>query len=352
MSILPSSLASRLLAWFDQHGRKNLPWQQNPTLYRVWVSEIMLQQTQVATVIPYYQRFMARFPNVAQLASASLDEVLALWSGLGYYARGRNLHRAAGIIRDMYDGHFPDDFSIVVTLPGIGRSTAGAILALALGQRHPILDGNVRRVLARHRGIPGWPGERAVEHALWQQAEQHTPYERVAAYTQALMDLGATVCTRTRPRCRACPLAADCVAYRDNRQTELPGTRPRPLLPVRTVRFLVLRDATGAIYFTRRPPVGIWGGLWTLPECALEDDVATWCRERLGMDVAEIQTHVPWRHTFSHYHLDIHPSLAQVTAIRAVMDAAHSVWYNPHHIAQLGVPAPVRRLIAQLRYPP
>ena len=243
----PKPFHRRLLHWFRHHGRHDLPWQSPRDAYRVWVSEIMLQQTQVATVIPYFERFMARFPDLASLASADLDQVLHLWTGLGYYARARNLHRAAGVIVAEHGGRFPTDFEAVLALPGIGRSTAGAILAQACDQRHAILDGNVRRVLARHRAIEGWPGQKAVENTLWALAEELTPAEDVADYTQAIMDLGATVCTRSQPRCAACPLAEDCQARAAGRQADFPGRRPRKALPERHTRMLLLRDAEGQV---------------------------------------------------------------------------------------------------------
>ncbi|MDQ2694431.1 MAG: A/G-specific adenine glycosylase, partial [Pseudomonadota bacterium] len=281
----------RVLDWHDRHGRKNLPWQQAPTPYRVWVAEIMLQQTQVATVIPYYRRFLARFPDIAALADAPLDDVLHLWSGLGYYARARNLHRAAVILRDRHGGELPLDFAALRALPGIGRSTAGAILAQAAGRRHAILDGNVRRVLARYHAVAGWPGQAAVNDALWEYAEGHTPHDRLAAYTQAMMDLGALVCTRRRPACAACPLAGGCQAHAQGRETDYPETRPRRQLPVRATRMLLLCAATGEVLLERRPPSGVWGGLWSFPECPPAADVAGWCRETLGLEVGEIQ---PW----------------------------------------------------------
>ena len=216
-----------MIAWFAQHGRKDLPWQQDPTPYRVWVSEIMLQQTQVRTVIPYYQRFMQAFPDLRALAAAPLDQVLHHWSGLGYYARARNLHRAAQRIRDDHAGRFPEDIEVVMRLPGIGRSTAGAVLSLACGQRHAILDGNVKRVLARFHAVEGWPGKTAVLEQLWALAEAATPQRDVAAYNQAMMDLGATLCRRGTPECPSCPLQSDCRACKLGRQSEFPAPRPR-----------------------------------------------------------------------------------------------------------------------------
>lgn len=241
------SFAAAVLAWFDCHGRKDLPWQQQPTLYRVWVSEIMLQQTQVATVIPYFERFMARFPRVDLLAQAALDEVLALWSGLGYYARARNLHRTAGTIMSQHGGCFPTRFDQVVALPGVGRSTAGAILSLALGERHPILDGNVKRVLARYHALAGWPGKPKVAQRLWEIAETNTPETRVADYNQAMMDLGATLCRRIQPQCQQCPLASECRGYLLGKPMHYPSPRPKQALPERSTVMLMLRNSDGAV---------------------------------------------------------------------------------------------------------
>ena len=258
--------AAYLIAWHEHHGRHDLPWQQRRTAYRVWVSEIMLQQTQVATVIPYYERFMLRFPDVGTLAAAPVDEVLHLWSGLGYYARARNLHRAAVCITQEHAGCFPRDFDAVARLPGIGRSTAGAILALSLGERFPILDGNVRRVLSRHFGVEGSPSDRAIQQKLWELSDDCTPTKHVDTYTQAVMDLGATVCVRRNPSCAACPVAATCVAHRSGRQHELPAPKPARTRRLRQVFMLAAVREDGGVLLERRPESGIWGGLWCLPE--------------------------------------------------------------------------------------
>jgi A/G-specific adenine glycosylase len=342
------SFAARLLAWYADHGRKDLPWQCDPTPYRVWVSEVMLQQTQVATVIPYFERFLARFPAVTDLAAASVDEVLALWSGLGYYSRARNLHRAAVQIASEHGGVFPATLEQVLALPGIGRSTAGAILALARNQRHPILDGNVRRVLARYHAIDGWPGQAEVERLLWQQAEEHTPAERVAHYTQAIMDLGATLCTRSRPRCGECPQAAACAAHAAGEAARYPAPRPRKTLPERQTTLLLVTNARGEVLLEQRPPSGIWGGLWTLPEAAADESAAHWCRRR-GLAVREETAWPGLRHTFSHFHLDISPLHVRVAdAGGAVMEAGGAVWYKTDLCDQLGLPAPIKRLLARL----
>ena len=347
--------ASAVLDWFDRHGRKHLPWQQQPTPYRVWVSEIMLQQTQVATVIPYYERFMARYPDVAALADAPLDSVLDLWTGLGYYARARNLHKAAGIVMAEHGGVVPREQRALEALPGIGRSTAGAIRALACGHFAVILDGNVKRVLARYHAIDGWPGKAAVADRLWTLAEAHTPTERVADYTQAMMDLGATVCTRSQPRCAACPLAEDCQARAAGRQADFPGRRPRKALPERHTRMLLLRDAEGQVLLEQRPPTGIWGGLWSLPECPPEADLHAWSREILGVELDAVCDGAPLSHTFTHFRLHIQPVHARLRDTAnahgtggGIMEAAARVWYNTRLPADLGLPAPVKSLLADL----
>ena len=343
-----ASFSQRLLNWFDKHGRHDLPWQQDPTPYRVWVSEVMLQQTQVATVIPYYQRFMTRFGDVASLADANDDEVLALWSGLGYYSRARNLHQAARQIRDTHNGRFPQTFDEVVALPGIGRSTAGAILAIANDQLHPILDGNVKRVLSRYHAIEGWPGKREVEQRLWKVATEHTPGERVADYTQAIMDLGATLCMRSKPACDSCPMHIDCEAFRQQSVAEFPGKKPRKTLPTKSVIMPVVINSAGEVLLEKRPPSGIWGGLWSLPECSDEKELARWC-EKLGCIGGEIERIEPFKHTFSHYHLMIHPQVVMVNESgKDIRDGGESCWYLLHRLEQLGLPTPVKRVLENL----
>ena len=277
-------ISKRLLTWYDRHGRKTLPWKRVRDPYRIWVSEIMLQQTQVTTVIPYFERFMARFPNVKTLARANSNDVLHLWTGLGYYARARNLHKAAKLTVQQHRGIFPRAFDAVTDLPGIGRSTAGAILALAYGQRHAILDGNVKRVLARYHAIGTPVNKRETEEQLWRLAARHTPRTRVAAYTQAIMDLGATLCTRTKPDCARCPLRVTCRAYRLGAPQNFPMRRARPLAPVKSVSMLMIRDARQRVLLQRRPPVGIWGGLWGFPEFS-GSDAREWCRDLLGLKI-------------------------------------------------------------------
>ncbi len=345
----PQQFQQRVLQWFDAHGRKDLPWQIDPTPYRVWVSEIMLQQTRVTTVIPYFERFMGRFPDVAALADAPLDEVLHHWSGLGYYARARNLHHAAQRIRDEYEGVMPEDFAAVVALPGIGRSTAGAILALACHQHHAILDGNVKRVLARFQAVEGWPGKPAVADELWAHTERYTPRERVAEYTQAMMDLGATLCVRGTPACAACPLAEACVAHAQGRETEFPFPKPKKTLPVRATRMLMLVDTQGQVYLEQRPPAGVWGGLWSFPELGADDDIDAWCRQRLGCAGAVQEQWPVVRHTFSHFHLDITPLRVSVeNPGLSVLEGHDTVWYNSQQSDPRGLAAPVQRLIERL----
>ncbi|CDH44830.1 A/G-specific adenine glycosylase [Candidatus Contendibacter odensensis] len=345
----PNEFSQRVLGWFDAHGRKQLPWQENPTPYRVWISEIMLQQTQVETVIPYYQRFIERFPDLRKLADAELDEVLWLWAGLGYYARARHLHRTAQILCEQHGGTMPLDIAILQQLPGIGRSTAGAILALAADQHQPILDGNVKRLLARFGAVAGWPGQSRVQTTLWELAERYTPVQRVAAYTQAIMDLGAMICTPRRPYCAACPLAEGCAAHAQGQEMAYPEPKPHRKRLVRATRMLLLRTLEGEVLLERRPPVGVWGGLWSFPECPLEVDIAAWCQEQFGLTVV---VKPPWgmiRHNFSHFQLDITPVPALVSGpAGVVMEGERFVWYNPCHSTDRGVAAPVKRLLAAL----
>jgi A/G-specific adenine glycosylase len=342
------SFGKRLLDWFDVHGRRDLPWQRDPSPYRVWISEIMLQQTQVATVIPYYERFMSRFPDITALAAAEQDQVLHYWSGLGYYARARHLHAAARQVVAESGGIFPEAFDDVIGLPGIGRSTAGAILSLACGQRHPILDGNVKRVLARHAAIEGWPGNTAVQARLWELADEYTPRQRVDAYTQAIMDLGATVCTRTRPACADCPLALDCAAHEAGRELDYPSPRPKKVLPVRAVAMLLLANEQHELLLEKRPPSGIWGGLWGFPEVKSAADVHAWCRNELGLQVTQTGTWPVMRHTFSHFHLDITPVHAAVSGtVDRIMEDVDLLWYKPDGSDERGLAAPVEKLIKQ-----
>jgi len=341
-----TTLAGRLLEWFDAHGRHDLPWQVNRTPYSAWVAEVMLQQTQVGTVIPYYQKFMARFPTVSALAAASQDDVLASWSGLGYYARARNLQRAARVVVEKHGGRVPLTFDELNALPGVGRSTAGAILAQAYGTRLPILDGNVKRVLARYHAVAGWPGDVNVANELWRHAEAHTPHERVADYTQAIMDLGATLCTRARPACTVCPLAGDCAACRAGTQSAYPAPRPKRVRPQQRVSVLVVRDLDGRVLLERRPAQGIWGGLYSLPELSAEDSPRDWCARSLGAAVAEERELATIEHAFTHFDLDLTPRLvALASAPAAVMDRDDWLWCTPGAPLDFGVPAPVAALL-------
>ncbi|TXS93849.1 A/G-specific adenine glycosylase [Parahaliea maris] len=350
-STASKSFANRLLDWFDNHGRHDLPWQQDISPYRVWVSEIMLQQTQVKTVIPYFQRFMDVFPSVEDLAAAPIDEVLHHWTGLGYYARARNLHRAAQQVCEQLGGSFPDSVELLEQLPGIGRSTAGAIVSIAFGQRAAILDGNVKRVLARHARVSGWPGHTPVHRALWQLADELTPGDsrRSADYTQAIMDLGATLCTRSRPRCELCPVSGDCGARATGEQANYPGRKPKKTLPVRATVMLIAMTPRGEVYLRQRPPSGIWGGLWCFPELDDASGAGNLCIDNWGMQPAQLVTLDTFRHTFSHYHLDITPVRAELPAApTAVMACDGHLWYNRAQPSRVGLAAPVARLLARL----
>ena len=346
------AFAAAVLAWFDEHGRTDLPWQQRPTPYRVWVSEIMLQQTQVGVVIPYFERFVARFPDLSTLAAADQDDVLHLWSGLGYYARARNLHRAAQTVMERHCGALPTDIDALQSLPGIGRSTAGAILSLALGRHHPILDGNCKRVLARCYGVDGWPGRSSVLKQLWQLAETLTPANGVERFNQAMMDLGATLCTRSSPECRRCPLAEQCIGFREGRPEAYPTPKPKRDNPIRETRMLLVIDPTGRALLERRPPSGIWGGLWVPPELQPGQDADDWCRTRLGRNSQRLEMRPPRRHTFSHFQLDIHPLVARLSGMPAmVADSSTQAWVDPAAPGDIGLPAPIRRLLDEIAEP-
>ncbi len=340
------AFAAPLLAWFDAHGRHDLPWQHPRTPYRVWLSEIMLQQTQVRTAMPYFQRFVDALPSVAALAAAPLDDVLGLWSGLGYYARARNLHAAARACAELHGGELPRDFDALVALPGIGRSTAGAILAQAWGDRFAILDGNVKRVLARYHGVEGWPGQSAVEQRLWTLARGHLPGERLADYTQAQMDLGATVCTRHAPACGDCPLQPGCEAHASGRTDELPTPKPGKPLPTREAVLLVLRDAEGRVLMQRRPPAGVWAQLWSLPEASGEAAAHDWFDAHVEGNFARGEALDTIAHAFSHYRFNMHPRRWRAVATAsAVGDNDDLRWIGRDAMAGLGIPAPVRALL-------
>jgi len=339
--------ARELLRWYDHHGRKDLPWQHPRDAYRVWLSEIMLQQTQVVTVIGYFTRFIERLPTLQSLAEADEDTVLALWSGLGYYRRARFLHRAAQLCVEHHGGELPRDLDALMALPGIGRSTAGAILAQAYSLRFPILDGNVKRVLTRYHGVSGHPGESPVEKRLWIHADEHTPAERTADYTQAIMDLGATVCVRSKPACLLCPQAATCVAHRDGLTAVLPTPKPGKKVPTRALAMLLLRDARGRVLLEKRGPQGVWSGLWSLPE-ASDAGAAIPAAAKLGR-VQQADPLPAFTHVFSHYRLDVSPILFDhALPLAAVADRADQRWCGRDELDSLGLPAPVRTLLDNL----
>ncbi len=343
-----SEFAERVIAWQRQHGRHDLPWQGTRDPYPVWLSEIMLQQTQVAVVIPYFQRFITRFPDLASLACADQDDVLALWSGLGYYARARNLHRAARIVVERHGGVFPGHFDAISALPGIGRSTAAAIAVFVSGNRQPILDGNVKRVLARCFGISGFPGEKEIEKRMWELAARLLPERDVEAYTQGLMDLGAGICTRHRPRCEACPLADVCAARRENRISELPSPRPRKPLPEKSTVMLILQR-NGEVLLEKRPEPGIWGGLWSFPEVSNGSQAATLSRDRFGAAVRPDGALPVVRHGFTHFALTITPALLRVTRMEPRARSPGHVWLTVEDAIGAAVPAPVRAILRRLR---
>jgi A/G-specific adenine glycosylase len=349
--IEPSVFAQRLLNWFSIHGRHTLPWQINPTPYRVWVSEVMLQQTQVATVIPYYARFMARFPDVHSLASAPLDEVLHLWTGLGYYARARNLQACAQTLIAQHGGEFPQGLEQVMQLSGIGRSTAGAILAISRGGHHSILDGNVKRVLARAFGIAGDPGSNAVLTKLWKQSDACTPPHDVAAYTQAIMDLGATVCTRARPACTICPIAAGCVAALEGRQAELPGKKQKRARPSREVTLLIAKvgsNGSTAVLVERRPASGIWGGLWSPPQFSTETEALAWCACEFR-ETSNSQMLPAIDHSFTHFDLRLKPVMIDCEPGAQGREDDGRLWYSLDSPPRIGLPQPISQLFERLR---
>lgn len=342
-----SSFSQRVLDWFHQHGRKDLPWQLDTTPYRVWVSEIMLQQTQVKTVIPYYQRFMQRFANVSELANAATDEVLHLWTGLGYYARGRNLHKAAQQIRDEHNGEFPKTLEEVMALPGIGRSTAGAILSIADRQPISILDGNVKRVLSRYFAVEGWPGNKAVENKLWEYADSLTPQQDTHHYTQAMMDMGATLCVRSQPKCDVCPLQSTCLAYAQGRQKEFPYKKPKKAILVKEVVMLLPMWQSQLLLY-KRPPSGIWGGLYGFYEVEQAVDVD---KQATVLGLVDYQTEAldEFCHTFSHFQLRIKPIILHLKeAPQSSVQEATQLWYDIHNPANVGLAAPTKKLFSKI----
>ena len=342
------SFSDQVIHWYDKFGRKSLPWQQDKTSYRVWVSEIMLQQTQVSTVIPYYLRFMDSFPSVLSLANASEDAVLHHWTGLGYYARARNLHKTAKRVRDEFDGKFPVNIDEMQSLPGIGRSTAGAILSLASGQSQPILDGNVKRVLARHFATEGWPGQTKVLQRLWELSEQLTPKKETAKYNQAMMDIGATVCTRTKPQCQLCPVMNTCIAHKEGTQAQYPSKKPKKQVPVKSTIMLIPRWENTVLLY-RRPPSGLLGGLYGF----YESDHFNGVHEKahnLGIRVYEVDTLESFRHTFSHFHLDITPVILHLSEPpRHQVQASTEHWFDMLDPEDLGLAAPTKKLIDKIK---
>lgn len=346
---MPSTFnfSQALLDWYDLHGRKDLPWQQDPTPYHVWLSEIMLQQTQVSTVIDYYQRFTGRFPNLETLAAAPQDEVLAYWSGLGYYARARNLHKTAMLVVENHDARMPSSLEALTALPGIGRSTAGAILSLAFHQRFPILDGNVKRVLARFFAVEGWPGIKQVENRLWLHAEELLPEQRIANYIQAQMDLGATLCTRTKPDCPNCPLQTDCRAYALGQPEAYPGKKPKKAIPSRQTQWLVMQNELGEVLLEQRPQQGIWGGLWSFPEMNVDEDISSYCSWHWPVQIQSSTALASLQHVFTHFRLNIQPTLVRCR-VNGVADKDRGNWYRIEDAFKLGLPAPVKSFLQSL----
>ena len=344
-----SDFAQHIIHWHKAHGRHDLPWQNTRDPYRIWLSEIMLQQTQVTAAIPYYQRFLQRFPHIPSLAAAPIDNVLALWSGLGYYARARNLHAAAQAVMTRHGGVFPRAVEEIAALPGIGRSTAAAIGAFAYGTRGAILDGNVKRVLARCYGIVGYPGAPAVQNRLWTLAESLLPDADIEIYTQALMDLGATLCTRSKPRCGDCPLQKTCIAHATQRTHELPTAKPKAVKPQREVVVLILQQGAD-ILLEKRPASGIWGGLWSFPEIEPTAILETQLAERFGVRAKRVCPWVPLAHSFTHYHLKVLPLWVDVTPADTVHPG--QVWLTLQAARGAAIPTPVRKLLDRLSSEP
>ena len=345
--------SEQVVSWYHQQGRKHLPWQQNKSPYSVWVSEIMLQQTQVATVIPYYQRFINSFPNIADLAQADEDNVLHHWTGLGYYARARNLHKAAKLIVQNHDGIFPEQIEQVIALPGIGRSTAGAILALALNQHHPILDGNVKRVLARNYLVEGYNGLAKFDKTLWQISETLTPAIDTGFYTQAMMDLGATVCTRSKPNCEMCPLQSSCLAFSSSQQANFPQKKPKKKIPEKSTIMVIPKLTTNTgnkVLMEKRPPVGIWGGLWCFYEVSQYDEIPA-LLSRLQLKPLQQHELTAFRHTFSHFHLDIQPLVIDCQKLPAQMIASNNkqYWYDLQVEESVGLAASTQKILTILK---
>lgn len=342
-----TDFSKRLITWQKLYGRHDLPWQNTTDPYAIWVSEIMLQQTQVSAVIGYYQKFMQRFPNIAALANATQDEVLQHWSGLGYYSRARNLHNAAQTIIDEHDGEFPNDFVTIQKLSGIGRSTAAAIASFAFNQVQTILDGNVKRVLARHFAIEGWPSTPRIEKELWVLAESLLPKTEMVAYTQGLMDLGATLCTRSKPQCARCPLANSCIAFKQGRVNQLPTPKPRKVIPEKNITMLILRQGN-SILLEKRPSTGIWGGLWSFPETDETQNLTHHVKQRFGIDTESEVPLANLSHTFTHFKLHINPQPLMVVSKHTQLNESVNVWLNIEDAIGAAIPTPVRKILLSL----
>ena len=348
-----TEFSSNLLEWFKTSGRHDLPWQKKINPYRVWVSEIMLQQTQVKTVVPYFERFIKTFPTIDSLSSASIDRVLHLWTGLGYYARARNLHKTSIIITTQLGGQFPDTVDELVSLPGIGRSTAGAILALSMNKRASILDGNVKRVLTRFFLVQGWPEQTKIKNQLWEIADKNTPVRNFSQYTQAIMDLGATVCKRSSPECLCCPLNTECKACITDQIEHYPGKKPKRLIPTKKVFMYIVENELGEILLEQRPSEGIWGALYSFPEklpTKMVSESLESSKELGSIPAHPVENSLSViRHTFSHFHLKIQPKLVKVSKNEfKPNDSKHRVWYSLKNPAALGLAAPVKKLLAEL----
>lgn len=348
IKVQEKSFQKNVLDWYQKFGRKNLPWQQKVTPYKVWLSEVMLQQTQVNTVIPYFETFMKKFPDVNTLAKTGIDEVLHLWTGLGYYRRARNLHACANKIIDDFEGKFPDNLETLITLPGIGRSTAGAIISLGFNKKAAILDGNVKRVLARVFAIEGWPGKSHVEKALWEIAEKLTPQKDNRAYTQTMMDLGAMVCTRSKPKCDLCPLKKSCLARKQEREIEFPGKKPKKSMPTKSVYMAILQNHNQELLLEKRSEQGVWQSLWSFPEYDDTENIELLIKQKYGIKAKQKEILISFRHTFSHYHLDITPILFTAQKEPQTNENSSLIWYNSDKPKKVGLPQPVKNLIQQL----
>lgn len=340
-----SWFSQQVVDWYQLHGRKTLPWQLNKTPYKVWVSEVMLQQTQVVTVIPYFEKFMASFPDIIALANADEDVVLHHWTGLGYYARARNLHKTAKIVRDQYDGVFPTSLKEVMALPGIGRSTAGAVLSLSLGQHHPILDGNVKRVLARYFMVEGWYGVKKVENQLWQLTEQLTPKENVTEFNQAMMDLGASLCSRSKFDCQACPLNSRCKAFNADVVKQFPHSKPKKAVPKKNCHQLIIQ-CDDQVLMEKRPNSGIWGGLFSFFEFEQKAQLDSFLvQQGLKLETTSVE---PFTHVFSHFELTINPHVLKLHKAPDVVNERQLVWYPLDQSIEVGLAAPTKKLVKQI----